>query len=82
MTGVRFYEEFTNTRKKVSEGNCIAVLDAHGDGCFDAIAAVFYQSNSPPASTSVSREYPSRRCRRVSESRARQIHPRLFDFLD
>ncbi len=82
MIGIRFYEEFTNTRKKVSEGNCIAVLAAHGDGCFDAIAAVFYQPNSPPASTKVSRAYLMRHCKRVRESRARHIHPRLFSFLD
>jgi len=90
MKGVRFYEQFQNKRKGVSAGQCVALmLDDHGrpvhndDGrTLSAVAGVFEHADSPPASTSVSFEFLRTKCKRVTEARARKIHPRLFTMLD
>jgi hypothetical protein len=85
MKGVRFYEEFTNKRKGESAGNVTAILpenrwhdwEAH-DLMYDGVGAVYFYPNSPVASTGVSRGYLREKCKRVSEARARQVHPALF----
>ena len=86
MKGVRFYEVFTNKRKGDSQGNVIAVLTGPEHRCPDytqeCIASVFDYPNSPVASDSVSRRYLAKSCKRVPESRARSIHPLLFEWLD
>lgn len=87
MEGIRFYEEFTNTRKRVSEGTVVAILTETGpmrlDGCYDALSGTFDDwPNGPVSSGAVSREYLRKRCRRVAESKARMIHPALFERLD
>lgn len=46
------------------------------------IAAVLSEPNSPVAGTAVSREHLQKKCRRVSERAARQIHPAMFAWLD
>ncbi len=84
MKGVRFYEEFTNTRKRVSEGNCLAVFPdlVCPDGSCEAIGAVYYWPDSGVASTAASWKWLRKRCKRVSEAKARQIHPQLFRRLE
>lgn len=49
-------------------------------GSQEAIAAVFTHVNSAVACTSISYKY-LRRCRRIPESVARQLHPRLFGII-
>lgn len=88
MKGIRFYEEFTNTTKKVSEGNVIAAFVANGTfwqsgkPCYETLDAVYFRPNSPVASSSISLDFLRRFCKRVSEARAREIHPALFERLD
>jgi hypothetical protein len=89
MKGVRFYEELTNKNRAAekSQGNVVAVFyeqsQAHGGGVFyDASGAVYFHPNSACAGTSVSQEYLMKSTRRVSEERAREVHPALFTWLD
>jgi hypothetical protein len=89
---VRFYEEFTDSSKTVSEGNVVAVLDptqyrverfGHGtETLYDAAGAVFKYANSPVAGTSVAASYLRERCKKIGEARAREIHPALFEWLE
>lgn len=84
MKGVRFYEEFASNWRRKSEGNVVAVLVANGRngaGDYDVIAAVDARPNGPVAGMSATSEYLRERCKRVSEKRAREIHPRLFSYL-
>jgi hypothetical protein len=84
VKGFRFYEEFADKRKGASEGNVVAVLVANGlssTGLYDAIAGVDERPNSPVAGTGVQPLYLRKRCKRVSESRAREIHRQLFAYL-
>ena len=48
----------------------------------DAMGAVFDEPNSPVCSTGVCPEYLDKRCKRISEKMAREIHPALFTYLD
>ena len=48
----------------------------------ECVSSVFAEPNSPVASGSVSMEYLSKDCRRISEARAREIHPELFKYLE
>ncbi len=89
MKGVRFYLEFNSAserRKKQHAGNVFAAFVCNGrnhDGGYDGIGSVYDQPNSPVASTGTSAEYQHSWCmKRISEAQARQIHPRLFAFLD
>jgi multisubunit Na+/H+ antiporter MnhG subunit len=88
MNGIRFYLEFTDKSKRQSGGTVVAVLALNGchwsSGklCYEAIAALFEQSNSPVASTGVALNYLRQHCRRISEAKARTIHPALFERLD
>jgi hypothetical protein len=89
MKGVRFYEELHNKNRtaETSQGNIVAVFYEtprvqDGDTVFDAAGAVYFEENSPVCGTSVGQVYLSTSCRRVSEKRAREIHPSLFVWLD
>lgn len=83
MKDIRFYEEFTSKRKGLSAGTVVAVgLSNPVLGEYEAVGAVFDRPNSPVASTSVHSNYLYKNCKRVSEQRARQVHPRLFEYLD
>ena len=98
MKGWRFYEEFKTQKRKVSTGNVIAVdttqrpypmlsygINGVGKdvqyqcGC---ISAVFFEANSPVAGDGVSLYYVQHRCKRISEAKAREIHPMLFKYLE
>ena len=48
----------------------------------ECVSALFAEPNSPVCGSQVTTEYPWERCRRVSESRAREVHPKLFEYLD
>ncbi len=89
MKGIRFYEEFSNKRKGVSAGNCVAVLlDERGRPLWsdvrmvDAIAAVFDGPNSGVTLTTVDMQWLRNHCKRVPEGRARFVHPNLFALLE
>lgn len=94
MKGVRFYEDFTdkrNKRKGESQGNVIAVFPENtwlrcDEGVlyrmFDGIGAVYFYPNSPVGGCNVSQGYLWESCKRVSEAKARQVHPSLFAVLD
>jgi len=88
MTGIRFYEEFRDKSKRQPGGNVVAALVLNGGywsggtWCYEAIAALFDQPNSPVAGTGVARDYLRHKCKRISEAQARTIHPALFERLD
>lgn len=48
----------------------------------ECTAAVFSEPNSPVAGTSVGKKVLQRNYRRITEKRAREIHPAMFSFLD
>ncbi|KKN85800.1 hypothetical protein LCGC14_0276070 [marine sediment metagenome] len=48
----------------------------------ECIAAVYASPNSPVCSSSVSRTYLQESCKFISEGKAREIHPALFERLD
>jgi hypothetical protein len=98
MKYVRFYLEYgskANKRKGIHEGNVLALIDTMGDGFrpqrnsgsesgygYECIAAVLFHPNSPVAGTSIDVSILRERCKRISEAKARQIHPLLFERLD
>ena len=96
MKGIRFYLEYPSakdkrkaTRKALGNhtGNVIATLEGtEMVGRFgpqiDALVGVFYTEDSPVATSAVSYEYLRERCKRISEAKAREIHPELFKRLD
>jgi len=92
MKGVRFYEEYKDKAAKrkgtESEGNVIAVFVEHAGesllrtGCHEAVGAVYFEPNSPVGGTQVSPGVLRDRCKRVSEAKAREVHPALFEYLD
>lgn len=90
MQGYRFYEEFGSKqmkRKGISAGNVVAVFYdsrfmSQGKMCVESVASVFSQANSAVCGTSVSEDWLSDTCKRISEKRAREIHSNLFSYLD
>ena len=88
MNGIRFYLEFKDNSKRKPAGNVVAALVLNGAYwssqklCYEAIAALFEEPNAPVAGTGVALDYLRERCKRVSEARARAIHPALFQRLD
>ena len=91
MKGIRFYEEYTgHKRRKDSKplGNVLAVVVENSpqvyDGVthYDAVGAVFDLPNSAVASAVISTSYLRNYTKRISERRARELHPLLFQILD
>ena len=88
MNGIRFYLEFKDKSKRKPGGTVVAVLVLNGSYwssstiCYEAIAAVFDWPNAPVAGTGVARDYLRQKCKRISEVKARIIHPALFGRLD
>ena len=85
MKGFRFY------CARDGRQECVAVYtevdpqidpNAAGGVVVEGLAGVFARENSPVAWTGISAEYLRRKYRRVSEQRAREIHPALFRYLD
>ena len=91
MRGYRFFEEY-HEDTEVSAGNVIALNVGLGESAFIQPGAICFEAvcadgnarspNSPVKPTYVNVEYLGKRCRRITEARARDIHPRLFEFLD
>ena len=88
MKGIRFYLEFSDKSKRQSGGAVVAALVLNGSYwssgklCYEALGALFDRPNSPVAGTGVALDYLRQKCRRISEARARTIHPALFERLD
>lgn len=92
MKGLRFYSDFRNTvdrRKNVHRGSMIALLLDDKDrplynvsGTADCIAGVYDWPDSGVATTGYSGGYLRTRCKRITEAKAREIHPALFIILD
>jgi hypothetical protein len=91
MKHIRFFEEFSNKRKGVSAGNVVAafvggeargVFISGGVACVEALGALIAEPNSPVVGTSVSLAFLRAKCKRVSEARARKVHPALFQRID
>jgi hypothetical protein len=90
MRGFRFFEEYGDAARGESTGNVIAIPTAEpsfvqpGGICFPVVCASQEARlpNSPVRPAYVNVEYLGKRCRRITELRARAIHPRLFEYLD
>ena len=90
MRGYRFFEEFMNEQREQSAGNVIAV--PLGDGPFVGEGTVLLHAvgaadpakkkNASVAPSIFEAEYLGTRCRHVTEAHARNVHPRLFEYLD
>ena len=88
MKGIRFYLEFRDKSKRWPGGTVVAALVLNGSYwssgrvCYEAIGALFDRPNSPVAGTGVALDYLRQKCKRISEAKARIIHPALFERLD
>lgn len=94
MKGIRFYEELTDKNRKAeaSKGNVIAVAyetrwynytpDGYYDTMFECVSALFFEPNSVCCGDGVSQRYLTKDTKRISETRAREIHPALFEYLE
>jgi hypothetical protein len=88
VSGICFYQEFSDKSKRRSAGTIIAALVCNrhywscGKMCYEAIAGLFDRPNSPVAGTGVACDYLYQKCKRISEAKARTIHPALFERLD
>jgi hypothetical protein len=84
MKHITLYEEFANKPKRISTGNCLAVIRKNRcpDGSMECVGSVFEHPNSACAGTAVSSEYLQQNCKRVAEDHARKTHPRLFERLE
>ncbi len=87
MTGYRFYLEHKSKAKKRKNehmGTVIAIdtniLDKYH--VYEGLTAVFDTPNSDVCWSGASREYLRANCKRISEEKARAIHPALFKRLD
>ena len=90
MKNIRFYEEFSNKRKGISKGTVVAIdtdwrletgLFDNKGRIYEAIASVFDEPNSSVCGTTVHELYLRDSCKRISEARALEIHPKLIDYL-
>ena len=85
-------EKHKGTRKSLGNhsGNCIAVILNENNRrlwqgntlCFDVIGNVFDIPNSSCCFSSASLDYLNENCKRISEQQAKEIHPKLFDYLN
>jgi hypothetical protein len=96
MKNFQFFLEYESnknkrkgTRKQLGNhtGNCIAIFlptkseQYSINKCYEAASAVFYVRNSDLNWGCVSPEYLIDRCKRISEKQAKEIHPKLFEYL-
>ncbi len=91
MVGIRFYLEFESPQHKrrgEHSGNVLAALVCNGlercinEPAYDGIGAVYPWPNSGVGSCVARLDYLRTHCKRISEARAREIHPALFDYLE
>ena len=92
MKYIRFYQEFEDENtKKIPTGNVIAIqTDLKGypnyfvinkQATVESFTPLSFEPNSVVVSGSVSREYLIENTKRISEEKARKIHPKLFEYL-
>lgn len=87
MKGIRFYHEFRDKSKRNSAGTVVAALICNGSfwstgkSCYEAISGLFDHPNSVVCGSAVSRDYLQDKCKRISETKARAVHPALFERL-
>lgn len=90
MNGVRFYQEFKDKKRGISAGRCLAVVPEQG--YFDAMTGWIYDCVGPVyaddgpntralCGCGVGADWLRENCKRVSEAKAREIHPALFTLL-
>ena len=90
MQPYRFFEEYADRDLQQSAGNVVAIRLEDGlvikDGrvLVRAVCAGEHgtRPNSPVTATFFEGEYLGTHCRRITEARARTIHPKLFEYLD
>ena len=88
MNGIRLYHEFNDKSKRHSAGTVVAALVCNGifwstgTVCYEAISGLFNHPSSVVCGSAVSLDYLRAKCKRISEAKARAIHPALFDRLD
>jgi len=97
MKGIRFFLEYPTLKDKRNgtvkkpgnhEGNVLALIidtarvDNNKKIVHDAIGGLMFVPDSPVCSTGVCNEYLNKKCKRIPESLAREIHPELFKYLD
>ena len=96
MKGVRFYLEYeTSTKKRKAtvrnpgehKGTVVATLlgTEHLDAyqwVIECIGSLFDEPNSQVCGSNVGIFYIRDMCKRIPESLAREIHPKLFEYLD
>lgn len=93
MKYIRFYQEFEDEKtRKISSGNVMAVqTDLKGFPKYrytpngyiiDGFGAIGFEPNSDVAGTSVNKEWLQQNTKRISEEKARKIHPKLFKYFE
>jgi hypothetical protein len=89
MTGIRFYERFKDEQKRESAGKAVAVYtrewregSEQQGRLFKAVVALGAPPNPPAVLTTISERYLQKKCRLISEARARQMTPNLFRILE
>ena len=93
MKGYRFYNVVENKGKAKEKPHqeCIAVYyknswtswcGDHHDTIYECAAPIFAKPNSPCGGSQVAQQYLSEHTRRVSEKRAHELHPTLFEYLE
>jgi hypothetical protein len=95
MKGFRFYAEYDSNKQKrmqrhtgIRADNVIAIdVDTFhyqngNEAAYEGFSAVFGHPNSSVAWGGISRHYIDDRCKRISEAKARELHPVLFARLE
>jgi len=61
---------------------CNGSYISSGKLCYEGFVGVFDRPNSPVNFSGAALDYLREKCKRVSETKARTIHPALFERLD
>jgi hypothetical protein len=84
VSGFRFYQEFSDRRKRTPLGTVVAACVANGifwsedKVCYEGFVGVFEHPDSPVCWSAASLDYLAAKCKRIGEAEARKIHPALF----
>ncbi len=85
----QFFEEYTGPSMQKSARNVIAIdmsgaaFVKEGGVCLSAVCSETEEEGvDAVATTYFNAEYLGTHCRRITEDRARTLHPRLFEYLD
>lgn len=89
MEGYRFYEEFWGLlSQNRSTGNVVAVdTNTYQAGEYNAfyegyISKTETLSNGDVGAAIIYKDFLQAHCKRISEKRAREIHPKMFEYLE